>query len=486
MLRPHRLIRWFLSSGCLTLLACSSPIPLPEAPQFEDQATFSADPDIGQLITKRLDVAQARATDANAWTALGFAFEANDFKAQAVASYEHASLLATHASDPPVPPTDAAKNFYRLGIVHKALGDVAAATQAFAGATEHQPDLTAAHWQHGYCLLDLGDLDRADSSFEAAIGLDSRGLPARLGRVRVALQKGQAAVAERRLEAMRKEFPDHPYILFLLADAWRQQDRQDDVAQLMRRANPEAPQWPDPWQHELQDLRVGFAADMRRAQEALEQGMLDIALPLLEELHQKRPEDIVATTNLSAAFIGSQRADEAIELLQTAYEEHPQRYTVAMNMAAAQFAAKDFEQALEWAERAHQLDPLKPRPLEMAAQLHLRQKRLDDALISLEKARELAPKNLTTLQYLGGLHSQAGRWKKAQEVYLQAVQIAPKRGDLALRLANSFLHLGRPRYAQKALQQARSLGIPSQLQPEFERLEKKIDVAVRRLEEANP
>lgn len=477
-------VRWLGGLGCCLVLACQAAVPLPEAPRFDDLAAYSVDPAIGELIGKRLDVARDRPDQAQAWISLGFAFEANGFKAEAATCYEHAAELQSREREinDAAPLSNAGKVFYRLGVVRQSQGDLESAAAAFATAAELQPSLTAAHWQRGYSWLDLGHLDRASASFQKAVDLEPNGLPGRLGLVRVALQEGRADDAERRLQSMLEAFPAQPYLHFLLADAWRQQGRHDEVAQVLPAADGEAPEWPDPWQEELQGLRVGFSAATRRAQEALQQGRLDIAVPLLEKLHREHPEAIVVTTNLGAAYIGSGRAEEAIPLLMAAQETHPGRFNVAMNLAAAHFTLGDLDRAASWAQTAHELDPLKPRPLQMIGEVHRRRQKPAAALAAYQEALELAPNDLNGWLQIGGLHEGQGRWNEAQEAYLQAVRLAPRRGDLAMHLARAFLGMGRPKYAHKALDQARELGIPAPLQPQFDQLTQQIDAALQRLE----
>ncbi len=463
----------------LACLACRPAEPMPEAPTFSLQ-DVAADPDIGHLISRRYDVAAARPHQADAWTGLGFAFEANDFHSQAVLCYRHAEALRQRRSKGAPTEDNDAKNLYRLGVALGAVGDLAAAVDAFAEAAALRPDLIAAHWQRANYEVDLGRLEAAESSYRSALQQRPTSLPARLGLARLAIEQGQLATAEGRLQKLLGDIPELAYARFLLADVRRQlgQEPADTAA-----SGPMAPpEWPDPWQQELQDLRVGFAADMRRAEEALAQGRADAALPLLEELRRKHPEDISVLSNLSAAYIGSGRAAEAIPLLDAAHEKHPERFTISMNLAAAHFAVGDLEQALTWALRAQQLDPQKARPLEMQGEIHTRRQDFGAARRTFEQALQLSPDDLQTLQRLAWIHERAGRWDDAHAVYLHALQVAPQRGDLAYRLGGTLYRMGRPKDALQALDRAKQLGVPPQLQEPLEKLSRSSQEAVRRLE----
>ena len=471
-------------------LACRAPEPPPEAPSF-DINTLATDPDIAQLLSRRYEVAQAQPLVADAWTGLGFAFEANDFHPQAAVSYGHAAALYKRQGEDAASAPGDAKNAYRLGVVHLAQGDLTSAAEAFGYAAAKQPSLTAAHWQQGNALLDLGDLDAAEAAYEAAIQQQSNALPARLGMARLALDRGRLPEAEKRLRSILEDVPELSYGRFLLADVQRQmggeaQDLSGAVATstVATSTVTTAPEWPDPWQRELEDLRVGFAADMRRAEEALQQGQADFALPLLARLHREHPDDLTATTNLSAAYIGSRRAGEAIALLDGVYAEHPERFTVSMNLAAAHFAVGDLQQALTWSQRAHELDPFKPRALEIQGEIYARLEDSEAAQTAFERALELSPDSLDTLLRLAALHEQAGRWSTAHDVYLRASQLAPQRGDLAFRLGGTLYRMGRPRFALQALEQARQLGIPAPYQGPFDNLLRSTEEAVQRLDAA--
>lgn len=435
----------------LLAFACSSPPPTP--PSAESLAATSQDADVQILIDERRSAALAAPDDKQAWGILGQAFEANGFYPQAITSYEYAIAIGEGEALP----------WYRIGICQQEQGDLAAAADAFAKAAELDPELPSVYWRQGWALLGLGRFAEAEASLARAAELDPEHSAPLLGLARADLEQGRPAEAAARLEPRLARPGADTYTRFLLANAYRQLGRGDESARLLTSLGggaPSPPEWEDPTTEALNALRVGFGQRSEEAQDLLQKGRVDRALPLLEELHRRRPEDVMTKINLAAGYIASGRLDESLELLEGLESSHGDRFNVVMNLAAVHLMAGRTDQALEYGERAAAIDPTKPRPHELIGIVWLNRGEHRRALEPLGKAVQLAPNSLSSLTALANAQVRSGLWASARDSFARSAALSPNRADLYLGLGRCEVEIGNFEAAHGALDRAEALGLP--------------------------
>lgn len=449
--RPsRRLLSTVVVLLLLLQIACKSAPPPPTA---EALATASQDPDVQALLDRTLAAALAAPEDKEAWGILGQALEANGFFPRAITAYEHAIAIG---DGEPLP-------FYRVAMCHQAQGDLAAAADAFAAAAAQDPDLPSVHWRQGWALLALGKLDQAEASLQRAADRDPEHSAPRLGLARIDLERGHPTEAAARLEPGVANGTADAYTRFLLATAYRQLGRGEEAERLLASlgsAPPQPPEWPDPLGEALQSFRVSYGNRSEEAQKLLQTGQIDRAVPLLEALHQQRPSDVLATTNLAAGYIAAGRLDQALTLLEGLEESHGDRYTVMMNLAAVHLMAGRLDQALDYGEKAAAIDPTKPRTQELIGIIWLNRGEPRKALEPLERAVRLAPQSLSSITALAQAQVRSDLWASARDSFTRAIALSPRRADLYLGLGRSQVELGASDEARRALDQAEALGLP--------------------------
>ena len=450
---PSRFGR-LLSAVLLVLpaFACSSPPPPP--PTAESLAATSQDADVQSLIDEKRAAALAAPDDKQAWGILGQAFEANGFHAQAITSYEYAIAIGDGEALP----------WYRIGICQQEQGDLVAAADAFATAAELDPALPSVHWRLGWALLGLGRFAEAEESLTRAAERDTEHSAPLLGLARADLEQGRPAEAAARLEPRLARPGASSYSRFLLANAYRGLGREDDSARLLASLGgtaPSPPEWDDPTTEALSVFRVGYGQRSEEAQDLLKKGRVDRAVPLLEELHRRRPEDVMTSINLAAGYIASGRLDESLELLEGLEASHGDRFNVVMNLAAVHLMAGRADEALEYGERAATIDPSKLRPHELIGIVWLNRGEHRKALEPLTRAVQLAPNSLSSLTALANAQVRSGLWASARDSFARSATLSPNRADLFLGLARSETEIGNTEAARKALDRAEALGLPA-------------------------
>ena len=460
--------RWVALVALVLFWGCGSG-DVGESPKFEDRQRFTADPAVATLILERLEAAEATPRQVGPWRDLGLAFEANGFCPEALEVFGWAAELA---------PGDG-RTRYHLGVCQAQLGDLETAVERFREAAERSNDQPAIHWRRGEAELTLGRLDAAEESFEAALRIAPGSLPARVGRVRVALARGLGDDALLALGPLLANHPDLAILHHLMAAALRLEGRLDEVASHAARAGDgKVPEWPDPWQASVDALRRGSTERSRQGELALSQGRVDDALAIFRELATERPDDPLASANLAAALVAAGQYEEAIARLEPrvigSAAGEGERFNEIMNLAAAYFLSGRPDDAEPLARRARALDPGKARPAEMLGAILLARGQGQEALESLRAAVRLDPRNATTQLRLAQACERLGVWGEAAEIYGRLVPTAPARVDLRLRWVRALIESGQSADATRQLAVARGLGLPEPLVAEAEALERRL------------
>jgi protein O-GlcNAc transferase len=115
----------------------------------------------------------------------------------------------------------------------------------------------------------------------------------------------------------------------------------------------------------LWELRLGdMAVAINLAGAFILSGQFKRAVPLLEEVVAREPEDPMAWTNLGAAYLGNpvlattEEQDKAIAAFERALECNPVAPHVAYNLGLIYRDRNDYDRAVHWFTRALQANPL--------------------------------------------------------------------------------------------------------------------------------
>ena len=279
---------------------------------------------------------QEQPNHAEANRLLGLALFARGQVAPARAALERAAGLA--------PPNAALLN--DLGNARRAMGDKAAAVEAFSAAIKAEPGFAFAHFNLADALLEAGDVQRASAAYEDIIargiaGIDgdfhvNRGLcRLRLGdaagameafRAGLALEAGHSRAAASLSDTLQKLGSHREAVMFLTGFLDKQ------------RASLET----------LISLGTGFL------------GLRDYsrALSLFERLATAKPPAPKALIGKGLALSGENRYQEAIQIFDEAFALDPHNAEALIGKGVALKALRRLPEAIETYRRAIEVAPL--------------------------------------------------------------------------------------------------------------------------------
>jgi tetratricopeptide (TPR) repeat protein len=415
-------------------------------PHLEGPA--QVDPLVEAAVQRAWSAAEAEPRSAARRLNLAMVFDANAMPDLAIVTYQQA--LHLDDSQP--------RAWYHFGICHTETGDLDAALTAFARAADLAPNYGPARWRAGQVHLDRGDLDAAASAFQQAAAVDARDPAGRIGLARIALQRGEPAVAEAHLRAVLQAYPTYSYARLLLGGALRDQGRVDEARVELASGAEAQSIVNDPWRVELLRFRTGHKALVERAQRLIDSGAPAEAILMLEELRARHPADVEVIVSLSAAYIDSGRVDSGVDVLNAAIRRDVQHFAVHLNLSRAHELKQDYRRALEHAEQAIALNPsIGQAHFQRARMLVLSGAEQSEAIEPLEQALRHGGPNLDAALLLGQIRMARGQWEEARSVFEQASRSHPGSAIAWLGLASAQAELASLDEASRSWNRARAV-----------------------------
>jgi pentatricopeptide repeat protein len=372
------------------------------------------------------------------------ACEANGFIGAARQAYETSVALAP----------DEPRSWYRLALVRSRLGDVEGAMASLARALELAPDYAPAWSRRGQWLLDRGDIGRAETAFERAAAIDRDDRSAQTGLARVRLERRDDAGAVRVLEDLLERQPGDRYALLLLGTAYRRLGRGDEAEFALAVGASGEPSVKDPWSEEIAQYRRGFATMLKAATQEALAGRFDRAIPLLEELRQRKPHDVALGNHLADVLVAAGRHEEAVRLLTDMLERGAANADSHLALASAYVAARDAARAEAHADRAIALGAAGARANEIKGLIAWRTGRTSDAVHLLEEGYGRDPRNVKLLAWIGMIRLEQGRPRDAIDAFSDGLRRNPMHAETLAGLALAQLALGEREEAALALARA--------------------------------
>ena len=439
-----------LATAALLLLIAAAPIACshsraPEAPRVE--ALGAMDPEVATLLRELRAAIEASPRDANAWGRFAMACEANGFVGAARQAYLGASTLAP----------DEPRWTYRLALVASRLGDYDGALAAVTRVNELAPDYAPAWCRRGNWLFDRGDTAGAEAAFNRALTIDSNDLSGAVGLARVHLERRDNSRAAEVLERTLEHHAGDRYALQLLGTAYRRLGRVDDaVFALSVGANGE-PALTDPWSEEVNQYRRGFAIELKAATAEAMAGRFDRALPLLEGLRRKRPDDVALANHTAEVLTAAGRPGEAATLLTSLVERQADNADTHLGLASAYLATGDLQRADAHANRAIDLHASGARALELKGLVAWRSGRKAEASQLFEEGLKRDPRDIRLMTWIGYIHLEGRRHREAAESFGEVLRRDPVQPDALAGLAMAQHALGAHEQATLALTRAEQL-----------------------------
>ncbi|MEM6794090.1 MAG: tetratricopeptide repeat protein [Acidobacteriota bacterium] len=252
---------------------------------------------------------------ADAYGSLGEIYHAYGLIEPADAAYANAATLDPGAFAWP---------YYR-GLLAQAAGDFAAARGHLEKALELRGGSVPARWRLGEVQLTLGDAAGAAKSFSAIANVEESAAVAAYGLGRAAQSAGDLETAARRLREALELAPESGAVAHALAQALRALGRDQEIDFEPRGSAP--PSLEDPLARRIETLATSAGSLLKRGNQALVAGRLEVAESLFRRGIETDPDHIELRLNLANALIQAGRLGDAALELRAAVERAPEGST---------------------------------------------------------------------------------------------------------------------------------------------------------------
>jgi len=308
------------------------------------------------------------------------------------------------------------------------------AIQQLETAEKYEPNLPVLHYWKGIAYLGQDNLDRAQSSFERAIGIKPQNAAdiaiqyeAQLKLAGLMLDKGLPDAAVAHAQKAMQDAPNLPQAHLLAGRAYydlRNFTEAEKAFQKYAELQPDSPQGP---------LRLGAVHFMQRR--------YDIAQKEFEKSLALNPKQTDALNGVVTVYRAKGQNDKAIERIrqQIAQVETADIYNL---LAKTYLDLGQTEPAEKSLKRALELDPQNYNTCALFGALYLRQHSLDKAVAEFEAALRVNPRQVGAWTVLGMIEKERGDFDKAKHAYQKALEIDPNAGIAANNLAWLYCEQG--------------------------------------------
>jgi tetratricopeptide (TPR) repeat protein len=433
--------------GCM-LLGCTNGVG--------DVVVAGEDADEPGLVAYLADLRQAAElvpTSAELRGRLAMAYDANGFTAAAATTYAQAAALDGNDFAWP----------YLHATMLGAGGDYDLALSLMDRALELNAEHAGAWLQRGVWLLDLDRHAEARAALDRAMSLadvPATRAAATVGVARAMLRQDLPEDAAAILEEMIAHYP-HPFASQVLANAYVRAGRTEDARELQAALGDTTPaviEWPDPIKAERSTHVRGFSGQMQIAERMLEEGQARKALPILQDLRTREPDDRDLLNNLSVAHRMLDQKDRAEALLEEALETHPDFHLFHFNIAVLKEERGDVAGALSHFDLALELDPTLLAAHERKFSLLLKEERYEEALPIIDARLRYGGANPRTHFDAGLVEGALSRWPQAIEQFDKAVGLDPEFARAHLFRGRSLAEAARFEEAERAFATALDQG----------------------------
>jgi tetratricopeptide (TPR) repeat protein len=338
------------------LAACAGPEPAPgpaSAPRSEPPVPAELqqlDPGVREALEAAIARARREAGSGAAHGDLAVLYHAHKYVDLAWQSYATARRYA---------PEDA-RWWYLAGVLAEDRGRTDESEELYERCLALAPDYTAARYRLGNVRLAAGSPERALQSYEPLLEQEPNRVWGLLGLARVALRQGRPERAAELLEEARGLDPANQQVSYLLATAYRELGRIEDVSTLLESiadAGVRAAGPPDPWLELVRGGLRSVESYARAARRSLENGDLAGGQRLYRRVLELDPEHWDALFNLGLAAGREQRFEEARPLLERAVLLRPEAAEAHFVLALTLGSLGEYEAAEREVARVLEIDP---------------------------------------------------------------------------------------------------------------------------------
>jgi len=267
-----------------------------------------------------------------------------------------------------------------------------AAVETLETLVRTTPDSAQAHYLLAQAYAVSGRGDRVKAELREALRLEPDYFLAKVAMVRLAVQEGRGADADRLLAELETARPDDPEVTALKGWVAQARGRYEDAIAAYRTAQGRAP---------TRALVLELARAEARA------GRPEEAIATLRGWLQQHPDDTEVRGGLASLYLALGRNDEALAEFQRLVQELPDNVSVLNNLAWL-LREREPSRALQLAERAVELAPRQAAIVDTLALVLLDRGQVDRALTLLRQANEDAPGDLTIRYHLAMTLARSG------------------------------------------------------------------------------
>ena len=439
------LIGIFLS-GCMEVRTPTDPASmlLPEVPSGNEE------PELIEYLQLLHDEVLQATTEGEPRGRLAMAYDVNGFHERAITVYGQAANLSRDEFNWP---------YFQALLVARINNDYARALALLESAIDIDDTYVPAWLSQGAWLRELDRMEEALAAYERATDMGA-GAPATVGIAHVLLSESEFEQAKNVLEALNQKTPD-PRIEALLARAYRALGRDDDARIASARGSlaTSAMQWMDPKLAIQAEHIAGFSNRLLHAQNLIQVGRQNVALPVAEALFLERPKDIAVINTLVWANAALERFEKAKSILRDGLALYPDEPRFHQLMANVFLQEGNQDSGRYHLERVTELDAENARALEDLGWLIARQGETEAGVAFLEKALDSGAKEPKQVLYrLGLLDGGAGRWSEAADRFRDATRIDASFTMAYVHLARCLAEAGNLDEAKAALDWADRIG----------------------------
>ncbi|MBK7874615.1 MAG: tetratricopeptide repeat protein [Planctomycetes bacterium] len=425
-----RCVAVFLACLAGAALGCSHG---PERAPFVLTDASSVDPEVLELLRQKVDAVRAAPGDAALHGALGLVYSANGL-------WEGAERSLTNAAE-----LDAANplwRFYRALALREA-GDAAGAKALLVQVARELPSVAGVHQRLGQWCVEEGDLATAKIALERALVLapDQPDVLIGLANLRIAAEEWQPGLdlAQRAL----KKDPTLKAARYAAGLALRGLGREKEAAVELASGMGGKLRWiDDPYSAEVRGYRVSYVSQVADATSRMLAGRHAEALPILERVAKKRPNDVDVLGNLAACHQETGNPARAVEILKRALELDPKAFATHLNLADAYLRLQRVEDALPHALKACELAPDLGRAHLMRARALMLRGELEPAYQALRESVKLDANNPTTYVALFEACARLNRVDEARAWCQRSVDLDPTFLPARVNLAHMLIVTG--------------------------------------------
>ncbi len=310
-----------------------------------------------------------------------------------------------------------------------ALGNIAEALELFDSYLLQRPDDASVRVEFAGLLVGQGQLARAKEMYGEALVVRSSDAALRRSLADVLIMSGEYAAATRQLEEVLDRDPEDLDTAAMLCRTYtwiRDFESAEAVFdRYLRKLDPSI--------ESDQLLLAPVLLDMQRPKEAL---------PYLERLHRRFPQELRWATHMVLCYHLTGQRDRADRMVEEMADLEPEVVDLRIRLADQLLALQNYKLAMEANDQVLEASPEDPMALLMAARIHLE-------AYDVARARELIEKLRTELSGVHSyelarakLHQLTGEWVASQSLLEVMLLENPGDDEVRIRLASLLIEKG--------------------------------------------